>query len=47
MDNLYIMLTVLVTGIHQRLPGSKVIWYDSVTTDGELKWQNKVNEKNE
>ena len=36
-----------MTGIHQRIPGSKVIWYDSVTTTGQLKWQNTLNELNE
>lgn len=46
-DNLYMMLTLLTTGMHQTLPGSKVIWYDSVTTAGELKWQNRLNEMNE
>ncbi|EJW84612.1 glycosyl hydrolase family 85 protein [Wuchereria bancrofti] len=26
---------------------SRVIWYDSVTIDGELKWQNELNDKNQ
>nr|CRZ22027.1 BMA-ENG-1 [Brugia malayi] len=26
---------------------SRVIWYDSVTVDGELKWQNELNDKNQ
>ena len=27
-------------------PQSRVIWYDTVTVDGRLQWQNKVNRKN-
>ena len=41
------MLMLLSTGLHDAIPGSKVIWCDSVTTTGELKWQNKLNEHNE
>lgn len=26
---------------------SRVIWYDAVTVDGELKWQNELNDKNQ
>ncbi|KAL1104682.1 hypothetical protein V6Z11_D04G082200 [Gossypium hirsutum] len=36
----------LTQTIHSSLPGSLVIWYDSVTIDGELSWQNQLNEKN-
>lgn len=32
--------------MHRRKPGSLVIWYDSVTQKGELKWQNELNELN-
>ncbi|KAM7270374.1 hypothetical protein ACFE04_029588 [Oxalis oulophora] len=32
--------------MHSSLPGSLVIWYDSVTIDGKLLWQNQLNEKN-
>ena len=32
--------------MHEKVPGSQVIWYDSVTKDGDLKWQNELNEKN-
>ena len=31
---------------HQMLPFSEVIWYDSVTTKGELIWQNELNTLN-
>ncbi|KAL8051368.1 hypothetical protein ABFX02_06G143700 [Erythranthe guttata] len=32
--------------MHSSLPGSLVIWYDSVTVDGFLDWQNQLNDKN-
>lgn len=32
---------------HEKVHGSKVIWYDSVIKSGELQWQNGLNEKNE
>ena len=41
------LLSLLTTGMHQACPGSKVIWYDSVTVDGELKWQNSLNQLNQ
>ena len=47
LDSLYLLLTLLTTGMHQAVPGSKVIWYDSVTKTGELKYQNALNEHNE
>ncbi|XP_071107359.1 cytosolic endo-beta-N-acetylglucosaminidase-like [Haliotis cracherodii] len=31
---------------HSEVTGSKVIWYDSVTRSGELKWQDQLNEEN-
>nr|CAD7588708.1 unnamed protein product [Timema genevievae] len=30
----------------QHLPHAEVIWYDSVTVNGDLKWQNELNELN-
>ncbi|XP_038876448.1 cytosolic endo-beta-N-acetylglucosaminidase 1-like isoform X2 [Benincasa hispida] len=36
----------LTQSMHSKLPGSLVIWYDSVTVDGYLYWQNELNEKN-
>ncbi|XP_038877781.1 LOW QUALITY PROTEIN: cytosolic endo-beta-N-acetylglucosaminidase 1-like [Benincasa hispida] len=36
----------LTQSMHSKLPGSLVIWYDSVTVDGHLHWQNELNEKN-
>ncbi|KAL4576108.1 hypothetical protein LXL04_012197 [Taraxacum kok-saghyz] len=32
--------------MHSSVPGSLVIWYDSVTTEGQLNWQNQLNEYN-
>ncbi|EPZ32719.1 glycoside hydrolase [Rozella allomycis CSF55] len=32
--------------IHERIPHGKVIWYDSLTIDGEIKWQNRLNQLN-
>lgn len=32
---------------HREVPNGKIIWYDSVTRDGKLSWQNELNEKNE
>ncbi|XP_058787619.1 cytosolic endo-beta-N-acetylglucosaminidase 1-like [Vicia villosa] len=32
--------------MHSSLPGSLVVWYDSVTIDGELNWQDQLNEYN-
>uniref|UniRef100_A0A671R5T1 Cytosolic endo-beta-N-acetylglucosaminidase n=1 Tax=Sinocyclocheilus anshuiensis TaxID=1608454 RepID=A0A671R5T1_9TELE len=33
-------------GMHERVPGSVVIWYDSVLKNGTLDWQNKLNDDN-
>ncbi|KAK9168044.1 hypothetical protein Syun_000184 [Stephania yunnanensis] len=32
--------------MHSSVPGSLVIWYDSVTINGDLRWQNQLNDKN-
>ncbi|XP_029455015.1 cytosolic endo-beta-N-acetylglucosaminidase isoform X2 [Rhinatrema bivittatum] len=39
-------LRYLTEQMHQHVPGGLVIWYDSVIENGELKWQNELNEKN-
>ncbi|KAG8501382.1 hypothetical protein CXB51_003466 [Gossypium anomalum] len=44
--NLKEFVSHLTQTMHSSLPGSLVIWYDSVTIDGELSWQNQLNEKN-
>ncbi|ESW35571.1 hypothetical protein PHAVU_001G245900 [Phaseolus vulgaris] len=32
--------------MHSSVPGSLVLWYDSVTVDGKLNWQDQLNEQN-
>ncbi|XVF24182.1 hypothetical protein REPUB_Repub13aG0105400 [Reevesia pubescens] len=44
--NLKEFISHLTQTMHSSLPGSLVIWYDSVTVDGDLSWQNQLNEKN-
>lgn len=44
--NLVHFLRVLTYSMHQTVPGSQVIWYDAVTVQGKLEWQNTLNELN-
>ena len=45
--NMLYLVQSLTREMHERLGShSKVIWYDSVTNEGELDWQNALNEKN-
>ncbi|KAH7537607.1 hypothetical protein FEM48_Zijuj03G0110900 [Ziziphus jujuba var. spinosa] len=44
--NLKEFVSHLTKKMHSSLPGSLVIWYDSVTTDGNLSYQNQLTEKN-
>ncbi|XP_021295371.1 cytosolic endo-beta-N-acetylglucosaminidase 1 [Herrania umbratica] len=44
--NLKEFVSHLTQTMHSSLRGSLVIWYDSVTVDGDLSWQNQLNEKN-
>ncbi|XP_047983700.1 cytosolic endo-beta-N-acetylglucosaminidase 1-like isoform X1 [Salvia hispanica] len=44
--NLKEFISYLSQTMHSSLPGSLVIWYDSVTVDGDLNWQNQLNDKN-
>ncbi|XP_056673365.1 cytosolic endo-beta-N-acetylglucosaminidase isoform X2 [Monodelphis domestica] len=39
-------LRYLTDQLHQYIPDGLVIWYDSVVKDGQLKWQNELNESN-
>lgn len=39
-------LKAVTTETHRSVPGSLVIWYNSVLLDGKLDWQNELNEKN-
>ena len=32
--------------LHLAVPGSLLIWYDSVLHDGSLRWQSALNDKN-
>lgn len=36
----------LTKTMHASVPGSLVIWYDSITVDGKLSWQDQLNQKN-
>lgn len=39
-------LQYLTTQLHRQVPGGLVVWYDSVVTSGQLKWQDELNENN-
>ncbi|XP_035695169.1 cytosolic endo-beta-N-acetylglucosaminidase-like [Branchiostoma floridae] len=39
-------MSYLTDVMHTAVQGSEVIWYDSVITTGELKWQDELNDKN-
>lgn len=39
-------LQYLTTQLHQQVPGGLVLWYDSVVTSGQLRWQDELNEQN-
>ncbi|HEX7243501.1 MAG TPA: endo-beta-N-acetylglucosaminidase [Longimicrobiaceae bacterium] len=36
----------LTHAMHEKLPGSLVIWYDALTVDGDVTYQNALNDKN-
>ncbi|KAI9279206.1 glycosyl hydrolase family 85-domain-containing protein [Umbelopsis sp. AD052] len=40
------LLKYLTEKLHQRVPHSKIIWYDSMTKKGDIKWQNTLNDMN-
>ncbi|XP_059669303.1 cytosolic endo-beta-N-acetylglucosaminidase 1-like [Cornus florida] len=44
--NLKEFIIHLTSTMHSSMPGSLVIWYDSVTVNGDLIWQNILNENN-
>ncbi|KAL4189599.1 hypothetical protein AMTRI_Chr08g207970 [Amborella trichopoda] len=44
--NLKEFVDYLTRSMHSLAPGSLVIWYDSVTKDGILSWQNQLNDLN-
>ncbi|XP_016047992.2 cytosolic endo-beta-N-acetylglucosaminidase isoform X2 [Erinaceus europaeus] len=39
-------LRYLTSQLHQQVPGGLVLWYDSVLTSGQLKWQDELNTHN-
>lgn len=39
-------LRYITDQMHERVPGSVVIWYDSVLKNGSLNWQNELNDDN-
>ena len=45
-DLLIEWLGILREELHSAIPGSLVIWYDSVLHDGQLRWQSALNDKN-
>lgn len=44
--NTPLFLRYLSDQMHERVPGSLVLWYDSVTENGQLNWQNELNQNN-
>ena len=45
--NMMYLVQTLTDEMHLKVgKDTKVIWYDSVTHDGDLKWQNALNENN-
>lgn len=45
-QNLKMFVKYLTDELHRRVPGALVIWYDSVTKEGNLAWQNELNDYN-
>lgn len=45
-QNTPLFLRYLTDQMHERVSGSLVLWYDSVTEDGQLQWQNELNQSN-
>uniref|UniRef100_A0A3Q0S2Z3 Cytosolic endo-beta-N-acetylglucosaminidase n=1 Tax=Amphilophus citrinellus TaxID=61819 RepID=A0A3Q0S2Z3_AMPCI len=45
-QNAPLFLRYLTDQMHERVPGSLVLWYDSVIDSGQLKWQNELNQSN-
>ncbi|KAM7069064.1 cytosolic endo-beta-N-acetylglucosaminidase [Molossus nigricans] len=39
-------LQYLTSQLHQQVPGGLVLWYDSVVSTGQLRWQDELNEHN-
>ena len=45
-DNVQYFLKLLTDSMHSAIDDSLVIWYDAVTIDGKLSWQNELNDQN-
>ncbi|CAG05942.1 unnamed protein product, partial [Tetraodon nigroviridis] len=45
-QNAPLFLRYLTGRMHEHVPGSLVLWYDSVTENGQLQWQNELNQTN-
>lgn len=45
-QNTPLFLRYLTDQIHECVSGSLVLWYDSVTENGQLQWQNELNQSN-
>ncbi|KMZ10333.1 cytosolic endo-beta-N-acetylglucosaminidase [Drosophila simulans] len=46
MPSLYRFVRQLTAATESRVPHGRVFWYDSVTDDGQLRWQNELNSRN-
>ncbi|EDV92412.1 GH24904 [Drosophila grimshawi] len=46
MPNLYRFVEQLRVAMERQVPHGRVFWYDSVIDNGELAWQNELNERN-
>lgn len=44
--NTPLFLRYLTDQMHEKVRGSLVLWYDSVIENGQLQWQNEVNQSN-
>uniref|UniRef100_A0A672Z2M0 Cytosolic endo-beta-N-acetylglucosaminidase n=1 Tax=Sphaeramia orbicularis TaxID=375764 RepID=A0A672Z2M0_9TELE len=44
--NMPLFLRYLTDQMHERVSGSLVLWYDSVVDNGQLRWQNELNQSN-
>ncbi|ORY07744.1 hypothetical protein K493DRAFT_86361 [Basidiobolus meristosporus CBS 931.73] len=42
-EHMISFIRILTEQMHKKVPNSKVIWYDSVTVEGLLAWQNRLN----
>ncbi|XP_076389021.1 cytosolic endo-beta-N-acetylglucosaminidase isoform X2 [Megachile rotundata] len=45
-NNLIYFVKYLTENIHEAVRDSEIIWYDSVTNEGKLSWQNELNNQN-